>query len=416
MRLCRALTILLVLVPLAVSGQESDPRQAAVRAFRGGDLRGAEAGCLSWLRDHPKDAEMTQLLGMARLRAALAAGAAGRPPSETTPALRRARQDLLHAEALAPGRTLPDLSQAIGYALLAEGRPRAALERLTRGIGENPDRPLGYALRGRAQIELGAFAEAASDFSSALRLDPSDLETQLLHADALSRAGRTADALAALQAFEHTLPPRAPRHAEVLREIGAYARDLGQDEQARSALRSSLDLDPEQPRVLLDLGLLDYREGRLEAARDRLDEVLARPSLPGDVKVEALQTRGLVAQHLGRYADAARDFRAALDLQPNRAETLQTYAAALMHLGRAAEAKRVAARFARVARVESRIRRLQDRLGLVPTDRTSRVELIRRLLDLGRVAEARRQLSELRQRDPDDPALADLVARIRRAR
>lgn len=89
------------------------------------------------------------------------------------------------------------------------------------------------------------------------------------------------------EAFEETL--RQPANLDVLFKFAALATQTGDLEGAVSALERMLLVNPDLPRVRLELGVLYYRLGSYEVARTYLEGALKSPSLPADVRSKAQQ-------------------------------------------------------------------------------------------------------------------------------
>jgi hypothetical protein len=88
-------------------------------------------------------------------------------------------------------------------------------------------------------------------------------------------------------AFQEML--RKPADLEVLFKFATVAGQTGDLEGAVSALERMLLIDPNLPRVRLELGVLYYRMGSFEMSRTYLDSALKSPSLPADVRSTAEQ-------------------------------------------------------------------------------------------------------------------------------
>ena len=88
-------------------------------------------------------------------------------------------------------------------------------------------------------------------------------------------------------AFQEML--RKPADLEVLFKFATVAGQTGDLEGAVSALERMLLIDPNLPRVRLELGVLYYRMGSFEMSRTYLDSALKSPSLPSDVRSKAEQ-------------------------------------------------------------------------------------------------------------------------------
>ena len=89
------------------------------------------------------------------------------------------------------------------------------------------------------------------------------------------------------QAFQETLDK--PGDLDVLFRYATLATQVGDLEGAISALERMLLINPDLPRVRLELGVLYYRLGSYEAARTYFDTALQSPSVPAEVRAKAEQ-------------------------------------------------------------------------------------------------------------------------------
>ena len=88
-------------------------------------------------------------------------------------------------------------------------------------------------------------------------------------------------------AFQEML--RKPADLDVLFKFATIASQTGDPEGAISALERMLLINPDLPRVRLELGVLYYRLGSYEIARTYLETALKSQSLPADVRSRAEQ-------------------------------------------------------------------------------------------------------------------------------
>jgi tetratricopeptide (TPR) repeat protein len=88
-------------------------------------------------------------------------------------------------------------------------------------------------------------------------------------------------------AFQETL--RKPADLDVLFRFATLATQTGDLEGAISALERMLLINPDLPRVRLELGVLYFRLGSYEVARTYLEAMLKSPSLPPEVREKAEQ-------------------------------------------------------------------------------------------------------------------------------
>jgi hypothetical protein len=87
------------------------------------------------------------------------------------------------------------------------------------------------------------------------------------------------------EAFDETL--KKPDDLDVLFKYAGLANQMGDYEGAISALERMLLINPDLPRVRLELGVLYFKLGSYEAARTYLETALNSPSLPPDVRAKA---------------------------------------------------------------------------------------------------------------------------------
>lgn len=89
------------------------------------------------------------------------------------------------------------------------------------------------------------------------------------------------------EAFKETL--RKPADLDVLFRFATLAAQTGDLEGSISALERMLLIDPDLPRVRLELGVLYYRLGSYEVARTYFEGALKAPNVPPDVRAKAEQ-------------------------------------------------------------------------------------------------------------------------------
>lgn len=160
-----------------------------------------------------------------------------------------------------------------GLVLAAAGRDAEALAALEQGLREDPGAPLHRA-RGAALGRLGRWSEAAEAFAHAHALAPGP-EGCLAWAEAAERAGRPADAEAALESCLRQLGgASAVRLALVSleRRLGQPARAVRWVQEAEAAHPRS----PEWPLLAAELELERGRQSEARAALARASDALER--------------------------------------------------------------------------------------------------------------------------------------------
>ncbi len=162
--------------------------------------------------------------------------------------------------------------------------------------------------RGEALLLLGEPAGARAHLEEALRLEPADLETQLLLGTVLNELEAWEEAEAVLRAAVKA----APEHPAVNNNLGVAYRGLRRDAEARLFFEKAAELLPEDPTVRVNLGRVAFDAGDLEEAERRFDEALVR----APEHEEALLGKVLVAVRRGEVDTARARLQEALARLP----------------------------------------------------------------------------------------------------
>jgi tetratricopeptide (TPR) repeat protein len=196
-----------------------------------------------------------------------------------------------------------------GYALLAgtalESSARHRAARLLLAAGERDqalgliaqDATSGIAARVMAElesaqllIESGAVADALRQSEATRRRFPDHPEVAYQRAILLERAGRTAEAIQALE-VQHRAHPR---NATLTNALGFILADHNRElPRAEKLIRAALDAEPDNPAILDSLGWVSYRRGATAAA------------LPVLERAWRLFRDGDIAAHYGEVAWAS---------------------------------------------------------------------------------------------------------------
>src|SRR5579862_2349045 len=202
-------------------------------------------------------------------------------------------------------------------------------------------------------------ALAAEQAAEILKVAPAHPGATLIQGIAHRASGDPQAALAVLAPLAQTHSGWAAAHCELGLTLGA----LGRGEEAVTALRRSVQLDPELPnawRALADHLDTVGDECGAEAARARLlkastrdprllaagaalcenripeaEALLRRHLIEHPTDIAALRMLAEVAARLGRYADAEQLLGRCLQLAPNFHSARHNYAVSLMRQGRA---------------------------------------------------------------------------------
>jgi tetratricopeptide (TPR) repeat protein len=125
--------------------------------------------------------------------------------------------------------------------------------------------------RGDSYRSANRWAEAATEYETALRLEPGDLDTRTLYAEALGRAGRVAESEAQFDKAAEI----APGDARVPYRKGNMLRETGRLDQAVGAYLEALERDPNNKFAHNNLGVVYMQKGQYAKAAQHFERVLA---------------------------------------------------------------------------------------------------------------------------------------------
>jgi tetratricopeptide (TPR) repeat protein len=162
-------------------------------------------------------------------------------------------------------RMLQVLLEPIGKKQEAEPHFREALKDRINTAGS-------YKALGQLCYEKGWLADAAKNFTDALRLDPSDATTHVNLGLTLGMLNRQADARAHYAEAVRLDPNLAEAHARLGLELGRRGDDAAAVAQFSEAVR----LKPDYLEARLNLGIALSKQQRMTEAREQFQEILRR--------------------------------------------------------------------------------------------------------------------------------------------
>jgi len=131
-------------------------------------------------------------------------------------------------------------------------------------------------LLGRAQQRQGTPGPALASAQAARRCAPGHPAVELLYIECLLQAGDTRQGLAALE----QLTVRAAGNARLLQDVGQLHTNLNRHREAEACYGAAARLAPRDPAALYNWSTALTAVGRLDAAEQALDQVIALK--PGD--------------------------------------------------------------------------------------------------------------------------------------
>ena len=322
--------------------------------------------------------------------------------------------DLHNLEIAAAPNAVPDILDARAEALDRLGRTNEALElrgrvAALRAVAQaapgSSAVPLEALLEARRLLATGHPQDAEAWMHGVLTAQPSCVPALEVLGEALLDSGKLDESYSALKTA--LLGNEKP---DLLLLLGEVEERRGRLPGARDAFRRVVEIDPGHDRAWAALGLLGAKMGDLGAAREALDKALQA----NGTLFEARVVRGEVALADGQPALALQHLQRALQVKPDDPWASGWEGVALLSSGNAAaavERLRPAAaadpRFA-LALVEAQRRtgKVDDALATLAAaksdDPVATPLRARCLLDAGRAAEAEAALTEFLAANPDD--------------
>ena len=289
-----------------------------------------------------------------------------------------------------PKDALPVLHRLEQGMELARIDPETAVRELSAVLVDAPDAALPRRYRAVALAAAGHNEAAIADMRVLEKSGSLTTEDLIVLGDCLRLAGRTDEALAALDKAA-ALQPQSP--LPWLTRANTLIK-AGRTDEAASAYEHALAISPEHAEALRGLGDVAFVRGDMTGAAGFYARVLAAAPLDAGATVKL----GVVRMRAGQRDQAVALFKKAIELDPRNGEALLYMAGAMASSGRPAEAIPY---FNQALAAGMRTPMVLNGLGLTR-------------LNLGDEAGALVALRESLAKDPQQPQIAEVVARLER--
>ncbi|MFZ0960544.1 MAG: tetratricopeptide repeat protein [Terriglobia bacterium] len=238
------------------------------------------------------------------------------------------------------GAPATDYYQIISRARIldSQGDFKAALLEWQKAVDYDPKDGMARFYMAAALAQQGQLAQALEEFQKSVDLDPINASAYFYYAEALHRAGRLPESI---EAYKKVLDIR-PDDVVTEKSLAAVLIEAGRNDEAVEVLHSVLTLDPQLAEAHHLLGAVLATSGQLDEGIGQLQEAVAIQ--PEDFQFQYDLGRVLAARH--SFADAIPHFQKAAELSTKdpqqQLDSLQMLAGVYSEVGRFPDAVRTA--------------------------------------------------------------------------
>jgi len=155
-----------------------------------------------------------------------------------------------------------------GEQLMSQGKSHLAAEYFKKALGSNPNCPTLLSFLAQCYTKQGRYVEAGEQFGVLAEISETGDQARLKEALSYYLAGRTDDAITALQ----TLAKRNPQCFDVSFQLGTILASEGEVDQSIRYLTTACMLRPELPETHQRLALAHAAQGHIVEALHHLQE------------------------------------------------------------------------------------------------------------------------------------------------
>jgi Flp pilus assembly protein TadD len=221
--------------------------------------------------------------------------------------------------------------------LARKGDYTGALVEWRKAVEIDPEDSMARYHLAFALDQLGQLDEAIAQYQKAVEFDANNASAYFSLAFALTRTGKLADGI---DAYKKSLEIK-PRNPMAEGNLGVALIQIGRTEEARGHIEKALELDPGYANAHNLLGLILAWDGRLDDSLPHLEKAVALD--PDSFEFRFNLGRVLAARH--SFAEAIPHFEKAVELSRGQEpQSLEMLAAMYSEVGRFLDAARVARR------------------------------------------------------------------------
>jgi tetratricopeptide (TPR) repeat protein len=196
---------------------------------------------------------------------------------------------------------------------LLEAKWDAAIQRADAVLGLRPSYIAAFLVKSEATSRIGKLEDARSALDSALRVNPTDPEALVAHADFLARSGTDENLKKAVETYQKVLTVKgAPVPAiRVYYGIGWAQERLNMLPEAVSAYREAANLAPTDAGIVNSVGFVFLKQKKFQDALLQFTKAIdLDPGAP-----EAYANKGAVADEQGDWNEAIKWYDKVLKLK-----------------------------------------------------------------------------------------------------
>jgi len=380
-------------------GDDISIREAELN-LRRGNFAAAARICRTILNSNPEQADALLLLGKASFSAA--EKLVGAPAAKQ--AYAEAEQSFLGFLRVAPDRSETRILQSLAICASRRDAHSVALHRARKAVELEPNNPLALRVLGESARALGFDEEALDSFQKAHNIRPGDVDVVHLLALALQKVDRPAAAQQLLETTIAGLPPRSPGTVQLSLVLFKVHLNTNQPQLAQTVLEQAALIAPENLALNVEMCANLYRLGDHSRARIYAEKARTQSGQTRISRAITARVLGQIQAHQGNHTEAIVELKRAIATQPDDLASLQSLAGSLRRSGEEQEAREVLQRYRKIRQQISLIEAKPPPDLAQPEGLERQEQIIRALLDLGRIDQAKQQLARRLAASPDHPS------------